>query len=81
MYWKAKITVVGFLAMKKMHLGLRPSLIRNIDTGEVFESVITAAKSCGVGYSAISQCLSGKSKTAGGCRWEYCDLINEGDNQ
>lgn len=55
--------------------------IRNIDTGEVFKSVITAAKSCGVGHSAISQCLSGKSKTAGGCRWEYYDLINEGDNQ
>ncbi len=45
--------------------------VRNMDTGEVFESVKSAAASCGVIGQAISTCLSGRSKTAGGFHWEY----------
>lgn len=45
--------------------------VKNIDTNEVFESVNSAADSCGVGRTAITACLKGRSKTAGGFRWEY----------
>jgi hypothetical protein len=45
--------------------------IRNIDTGEVFESVMSAASFYGINRVSISHCIRGKSKTAGGYRWEY----------
>lgn len=38
---------------------------------ERFESVKEAAKSAGVKGPNISMCLSGKSKTSGGFKWEY----------
>lgn len=36
-----------------------------------FSSVSKAAKSLGINHSGIFNCLSGKTKTAGGFRWEY----------
>lgn len=45
--------------------------VRNIDTGEVFDSVISAAASTNTNRVSISHCLKGKQNTAGGFRWEY----------
>lgn len=46
----------------------------NLDTDEVFDSVKSAATKYGIkSHSSISQCLSGKNKTAGGYRWSYYD--------
>lgn len=42
-----------------------------IDTGEIFDSVKSAAVSVGVSRSCISMALNGKMKTAGGYRWAY----------
>ena len=42
-----------------------------IDTGEIFDSVKSAAVSVGVAPSCISGVLNGRWKTAGGYRWAY----------
>ncbi|MBQ8320045.1 MAG: hypothetical protein IJX81_04110 [Clostridia bacterium] len=42
--------------------------------GEVFSSVKSAAERYGIKtHASISQCLKGKSKTAGGYKWKYYD--------
>ena len=44
----------------------------NINNGEklVFDSILKASKTLGVHVGSVSNCLSGKSKTAGGYTWE-----------
>ena len=42
-----------------------------IDTGEIFDSVKSAAASVGVTHSCISMALTGSIKMAGGYRWAY----------
>ena len=49
----------------------RRKKVRNIDTDEVFESVKSAADSCGVSPTNLTNCLHGRTKTAGGFRWEF----------
>lgn len=45
--------------------------VRNIDTGELFDSVVDAVKKCGCNHSSVCACCRGKLKHAGGYRWEY----------
>ena len=45
-----------------------------IETGEIFESVNSAAAKAGVTHSCISMALNGGCKTAGGYRWAYLNL-------
>ncbi len=45
--------------------------IINLDTNEVFDSIIEASKSVNLSPSAIGKCVSGKQKTSGGYRWKY----------
>ena len=45
--------------------------VLNIDTGEVFESVKEAAKKYECTSGCITQCCSGKVKTAKGYHWKY----------
>ena len=45
--------------------------VKCIDTGKVYESTKQAERETGIYHSHISKCCSGKSKTAGGMRWEY----------
>lgn len=48
--------------------------VRNLDTGETFENLSLAAKSCGLKVGdTISLCCAGKQKTAGGYHWKYVD--------
>ena len=42
-----------------------------IDTGEIFDSVNSAAAKVGVTRSCVSMALNGRMKTAGGYRWAY----------
>ena len=52
--------------------GSNKKQVVNLDTGEVFESLENAAKSCGLKRGdSISLCCRGKQKTAGGYHWEY----------
>lgn len=44
--------------------------VRCIDTGVVYESQEQAGEQTGISPSCISQCCAGRSKTAGGYRWE-----------
>ncbi len=48
--------------------------VQNIETGEIFDSLELAAKSCGLkrGYH-ISNCCKGKENRAGGYHWKYVD--------
>lgn len=46
--------------------------VKNLDTGEVFNSLKDAAEFCNLSSStSISDCCRGKQKTAGGFHWEY----------
>ena len=48
----------------------------NLDTNQVFTSLIEAAKSCGLASgTSISDSIK-KRKTAGGFHWEFCDVSN-----
>ena len=47
--------------------------VRNIDTGKIYKCIAEATKEFGLSRTSISNCLSKKSKTAGGYRWEYVD--------
>lgn len=45
--------------------------VRCVDTGEVFQSVAEAARSCGLNSSTVSAALNGRHPRAGGKRWEF----------
>lgn len=47
--------------------------IRNIETGKIYKSITEATKELGLSRTSISNCLSGRAKTAGGYHWEYID--------
>lgn len=50
--------------------------IRNIDTGEVFDSLTDAANSCNGRKGDICDCCNGNQKSAFGYHWEYVDPSN-----
>ena len=53
---------------------VRSRKIRNVDTGEIFLSIMDAARSCGANYgNNIGKCLRGQRPTAFGYHWEYVD--------
>lgn len=45
--------------------------VRCLETGKVYESCVAAAAAINRSAAAISACLKGRNKTAGGFRWEY----------
>lgn len=45
--------------------------VRNVDTGEVFDSVKEAAEKYNLKDTHISRVCKGKRKTTGGFKWEY----------
>lgn len=47
--------------------------VRNIDTGEVFESMQEAAKAYFTQPNSICRCCRSENKTCVGYRWEYVD--------
>lgn len=55
--------------------------VRCIETGIVYDSVESAAFSLGVCRSSVSNVLSGRSKTAKGCRFEYYNVGEEDNNE
>ena len=54
-----------------------------IELNRIFDSEKQAEKELGIGVSRISECCSGKNKTAGGYHWSYADKnskeITEGE--
>ena len=57
--------------LKKPSGGRKPTPIRVVETGEVFESVSECAKRIGVTVAAISHCLNGRQSTCRGYHFEY----------
>lgn len=53
--------------------GFRDRPVVCLDTGEEFVSTRDAWRKTGISYSHISECASGKRKTAGGYRWGYAE--------
>ena len=43
----------------------------NIDTGEIFDNLRTAAKAYEINHNTLYQHIRGRQKTAGGYRWRY----------
>lgn len=52
----------------KLNSPLRKA-VKNVDTGEVYQSVREAARQTGICNVSISCCLTGKQKHAGGYKW------------
>ena len=44
--------------------------VKNINTGEIFNSIRAAARTYNINGMGISYCINGKQKTAAGCKWE-----------
>ena len=42
-----------------------------LDTNTTYESLVAASKETGISTGSISHCLTGRTKTAGGYRWDY----------
>lgn len=61
--------------LSKAHKGKKPihcmRKVKNLDTGQVFNSITEAGKFYNINHSHISCVCNGKRKTAGGYRWEY----------
>lgn len=52
----------------------RMKRVRNVETGEIFDSIKLAAESCGLNsYYKISDCCKDQKKTANGFHWKYVD--------
>lgn len=45
-----------------------------VETNQVFNSVIDASETMGVGATAISNCLNGRSKSSCGYTWRYANV-------
>ena len=45
--------------------------VKNIEQNIVYESITKASKECNINVSTLSNCLRGKTKTAGGYHWKY----------
>ena len=49
--------------------------VLNIDTGETFPSVSSAAKAYNISHTCLTYALKGIQKTAAGCHWKYVDDV------
>jgi hypothetical protein len=59
---------------KKRNLSIKASRkVINLDTGIIYKSMKDAEKQTGIGWSSISNCVRGLSRTAGGYRWSYAE--------
>ena len=47
--------------------------VKNVDTGAIYGSIVNASESLGISRTSITNCLKGRSKTAGGFHWDYAD--------
>ena len=57
--------------------GFKDKAVICIDTGEEFVSTRDAWRKTGINYSHISECASGKRKTAGGFKWAYLEKVGD----
>ena len=77
--WQTEVKIRGTMGCgcpKCGHLKTAQSSyrkVRNIDTGIVYESITKATSELGLSRTAISNCLNGRAKTAGGYHWEFVD--------
>lgn len=49
----------------------RQRRVKNITTGEIFESIVESAKAIGGQHSGVSKCLNGTRKHYKGCQFAY----------
>lgn len=55
---------------ERKHVSRPRREVRCVETGEVFKNQKEAADAIGITKQAISHCITGKQKTAGGYHWE-----------
>ena len=56
--------------LAKTHTRKGKVRVKCVETGEIFDSQAQAARETGIGRYNISNCITGKQKTAGGYHWE-----------
>lgn len=70
-------------AKENCNYGTRNQRLRKsvycVELDKVFESVLDAAKNTKAKQSAISNCLAGRYKTAGGYHWKYAEEVSAND--
>lgn len=59
------------------HTGFADRAVVCVDTMTCFESTRAAWRNTGISYCHISECASGKRKTAGGVCWRYAEEVYE----
>lgn len=52
--------------------GIKPVIC--VETGEIFPNMQTASEALSLNRNAVSMCLRGLSKTAGGYHWQYAQI-------
>lgn len=55
---------------EKRHTSRKRYQVRCIETGEIYANQTEASRATGIGSYNISNCITGKQKTAGGYHWE-----------
>lgn len=54
----------------RRHESKKRTKIRCVETGEIYDNQAAASRATGIGRYNISNCITGKQKTAGGYHWE-----------
>ena len=68
---KRRHTPISEATKKKLSSLAKKKAVRNIDTGEVYESLTAAGRSLNKNYKHIGDVCNGKRRTAYGYRWEF----------
>ena len=64
--------ITSILVRKYNYICLTQRII-NTDTNELYKSAADVEAKTGISVNNIRSCCIGKSKTAGGYHWKYCE--------
>jgi len=68
---RAKVCPEGWMPGRLAKYKTKGKQIICIELNQVFSSIVEASKTLNISHGSISNCLSCKSKTAGGYHWKY----------
>lgn len=71
--WKSGKRVLTPEHQKKLKDAHRTRKVKNVDTGEVFNSTKEASEKYGIHATHITRVCRGRRKTTGGYKWEYIE--------
>lgn len=71
LYDVSRVTITDILRKQNVSIRGRKSGVICIETGKKYKTIAQAVKDTGISQSSISNCCTGRYKTAGGYHWEY----------